>query len=131
MRIKNIKYTDIPFFISKNRFTNDVNVVTDLSAIRQSVKNIIMSIAGDRPFDYGFGAGMHNALFETITLELIMGIQARISSNLAKYEQRVSLNDVLVEESTEEENTLQVTVDFSIPSLNVRDVIRINLVRTR
>ena len=131
MRIKNIKYTDIPFFISKNRFTNDVNVVTDLSAIRQSVKNIIMSMAGDRPFDYGFGAGMHNALFETITIELIMGIQARISSNLAKYEQRISLNDVLVEESTEEENTLQVTVDFSIPSLNVRDVIRINLVRTR
>jgi phage baseplate assembly protein W len=127
---KNITYSDIPFFISKNSFTNDLNLVNDLSAIRQSVKNIIMSDLGDRAFDFDFGSGLYSTIFENLTLEVILFIQTRIANNLRNYEGRVNLNDVIVSENAEE-NSLQVVVDFSIPDLNINDVITIDLTRTR
>ena len=36
-------FKDIPFFISKNPFTNDLNTVNNLPAIRQALKNIILT----------------------------------------------------------------------------------------
>ena len=82
---KNITYSDIPFFISKNSFTNDLNLVNDLSAIRQSVKNIIMSDLGDRAFDFYFGSGLYSTIFENLTLEVILFIQTRIANNLRNF----------------------------------------------
>lgn len=127
---KNITYSDIPFFITKNSFTNDLNLVNDLVAIRQSVKNIIMSDLGDRAFDFDFGSGLYSTIFENLTLEVILFIQTRIANNLRNYEGRVNLNDVIVTENAEE-NSLQIVVDFSIPDLNINDVITIDLTRTR
>lgn len=127
---KNITYSDIPFFITKNSFTNDLNLVNDLSAIRQSVKNIIMSDLGDRAFDFEFGSGLYSTIFENLTLEVILFIQTRIGTNLRNYEGRVNLNDVIVTENAEA-NSLQIVVDFSIPDLNINDVITVDLTRTR
>jgi len=89
-----------------------------------------MSDLGDRAFDFDFGSGLYSTIFENLTLEVILFIQTRIANNLRNYEGRVNLNDVIVSENAEE-NSLQVVVDFSIPDLNINDVITIDLTRTR
>ena len=96
MLITTQQYRDLPFFISKNTFTGDLNTINDLSAIRQAIKNIIMTNSGERAFDYNFGRDSYKNLFENITLELIATIQSKIATNLRVYEQRVQLNDVRV-----------------------------------
>lgn len=124
------QYTDIPFFLSKNSFTGDLNTVKDINAIRQSIKNILMTMQGERPFDYFFGGSLYGNIFDNITTELILDIQSKISNNIRNYEGRVQLNDIRVID-TSSSNSINVVVDFYIPALNVNDVISIDLVRTR
>lgn len=130
MLITTQQYRDLPFFISKNTFTGDLNTINDLSAIRQAIKNIIMTNSGERAFDYNFGCDSYKNLFENITLELIATIQSKIATNLRVYEQRVQLNDVRVLEMTDN-NYISIVVDFSIPDLGINDVVQVNITRTR
>jgi len=87
-------YTDLPFFLSKNAFTGDLNTVKDLSAIRQALKNLVMSDNGERPFNYDFGCGFYKTIFENYTMELMMDIQQKVSSNIRMFEQRVIINNI-------------------------------------
>jgi len=127
---KNLQYADLPFFISKNAFTGDLNMVKDLTALRQSIKNILMSNNGERGFDFNFGGSLYASLFENYTTDLVIDLQSRIASNILTYESRVELNDVRILNNTED-NAITVVVDFSIPNLKMNDVIRIDISRTR
>ena len=62
-------FRDIPFFISKNAFTNDLNTIVNLSAIRQSIKNIILTNLGERTFQYNFGCNIYDTLFELMEVD--------------------------------------------------------------
>lgn len=124
------QYTDIPFFLSKNSFTGDLNTVKDLNAIRQSIKNILMTMQNERPFDYFFGASLHGNIFDNYNIDLVLDIQSKISGNIRRYEQRVNLNDVRVLNDPKN-NSINVIVDFYIPALGINDIITIDLLRTR
>ena len=60
---KNV-YSDIPMFFSKNSFTGDVNLKKDSNAIKESIKNLILTMNYERPFDAEFGTPAANGLFE-------------------------------------------------------------------
>jgi phage baseplate assembly protein W len=124
------KYSDLPFFMSPNGFTRDLNLTTDLSAIRQSIKNIILTNNGERFFNYSFGSNLYSSIFENYTLELIIDIQSKIANNIRAYERRVDLNDVRVLDNPKE-NAVSIVVDFNIPEIGKNDVIVINLARNR
>lgn len=51
-----IKYCDVPFFISKNEFTNDINLIKGANALRSAIKNITYIIPGERPFNPKLGS---------------------------------------------------------------------------
>lgn len=129
--VKTQKYKDLPFFITKNSFTNDINTVNDISAIRQSIKNLTLTSRGERPFDYGFGANLQSALFENYNLELVATIQSSIAENLRLYEPRAVLNNIRVYETPNQANSVNVDIEFTVPDLNISDLITIELSRTR
>lgn len=124
------KYKDLPFFMSENPFTGDINTVNGMAAIRQSIKNIVMTNNGERGFNYSFGGNLYTSLFENFQLEMILDIQSKISTNLVSYENRIALNDVRVLDYPEE-NAISVVIDFYVPELNKNDIIVINLTRNR
>lgn len=123
-------YTDLPFFLSKNAFTGDLNTVKDLSAIRQALKNLVMSDNGERPFNYDFGCGFYTTIFENYTMELMMDIQHKVSSNIRMFEQRVIINNIRVVDAPKQ-NAINVYIDFGLPDVNIQDTISIALTRTR
>jgi phage baseplate assembly protein W len=130
MLTKKQNYSDLPFFISPNAFTRDINMVNGIAAIRQSVKNIVLTNNGERAFEFAFGSTLYGAIFDNFTYELMMDIQSRIANNIRLYEPRVALNDVRVLDNPSE-NAITVIIDFYIPDLNQNDIIQINLARTR
>lgn len=128
---KNISYTDLPFFISKNSFTGDINVTRDLNAIRQSIKNIIMTNSGERAFDYKFGCSIYDYLFENFTIDMIVATQSKIAGNIQRYEgSRVGINDIRVI-NIPEENKIDIVVDYNIPDAGISDIISVSILRTR
>jgi phage baseplate assembly protein W len=128
---KNLSYTDIPFFISKNYFTGDLNLVRDLGAIRQSIKNIIMTNAGERSFDFKFGCSIYDFLFENFTVDMVVLAQSTIAGNIQKYEgSRVGINDVKIL-NVPKENKIDIIVDYNIPDVGISDIISVSILRTR
>ena len=128
---KQISYVDIPFFISKNSFTNDFNVTRDLNAIRQSLKNIILTNTGERSFDYRFGCSIYDFLFDNFTMDLVIKAQSTIAGNIQRYEgNRVGINDVRVL-NVPKENKINIVVDFNIPDVGISDILTVSILRTR
>lgn len=128
---KNISYADIPFFISRNSFTNDLNLTRDLNAIRQSIKNIIMTNAGERAFDYRFGCSIYDYLFENFTIDMIVRAQSTIAGNIQRYEgSRVGINDIKIINNAKA-NEINIVVDYNIPDAGISDIVSVSILRTR
>lgn len=130
MSILNSQYTDIPVFISSNSFTGDLNVVRDVGAVRQSLKNIVLHNFGERSFDYEFGTSLYQDLFENLTLEIKIDIQSRVLNAINLYEPRVVIRDILIED-TSDPNTVSIKISYILANQNVPDEIEIQLSRTR
>lgn len=69
---------------------------TDLDAIYQSIKNIIMTPRGTRPFNYSFGSGVTSLLFEPATWVTITQLQAEIIESVTRLEPRLSNFDCTI-----------------------------------
>lgn len=87
------QYKDIDFSFSKNPFSGDLNTVSGSTAIKQSLKNIILTYKGEKTFNYEFGASVQDVLFEPgniPNIEVLSEIDVRIRTS----EPRIDLKTV-------------------------------------
>jgi len=87
------KYKDIDLSFSKNSFTNDINSVQDSTAIKQSIKNIILMMKGEKSFDYDYGASVQSLIFSNPT-DINISALNDIDSSLRANESRITLKRV-------------------------------------
>lgn len=128
---KNLTYSDIPFFISKNPFNNDLSLVKDVNAIKQSLRNIVMTIVGEKPFNYLFGGNPIRFLFDNLEPSTIFSCRNLIGKNINTFEPRVELRDIIIEQSYVNPNKINIVVIYSILQLGTVDSVSISLERTR
>jgi len=62
------KYTDIDLYLTKNEITNDINIKYDISAISQSIKNIVLTSKGEKPFAPTFGGNLYDMVYNDVSL---------------------------------------------------------------
>lgn len=105
------KYTDIDLNFSRNPITNDVSILQDADAIKSSVKNIILTNFGERPFNSIFGSGIRRLLFEPLTVITASSIRTFIETALENFEPRVEVIQIDVYADTDN-NAFQVTIGF-------------------
>ena len=60
-------FKDINLSFKRHPVTNDVVAIRDEDAIKRSVRNIVFTILGEKPFNPTFGSVMNDALFELST----------------------------------------------------------------
>lgn len=109
-----IEYRDIDITFLSNPATEDVRVKTDADAIKQSVRNIISTSFGEKPFHPEFGCGLRGLLFEPlddITRERML---SAIRTSLENWEPRVKLISISVNENPYDDNEINLTVIFQI-----------------
>jgi len=128
---KKTQYSDIPFFISKNYFTGDINLVKDNNAIKQSLKNLVLTIRGERPFRYVLGGNPREFLFDQFDAKVSLECKLLIANVINTYEPRVSLIDVAIEFSRINPNRINIIVVFRYSQTQASDSITISLERTR
>lgn len=116
-------------FLTKNSFTGDLNLNKDLSCIRNSVKNIVMTNMGERAFDYDFGGDIHSLLFEHMHDEFrLSSHRIRLANIITRYEPRVTVDKIIFDTYT---NYINITIEYSLLTLNTKDKITIKLERSR
>jgi len=109
-------FKDINLSFKRHPVTNDVMTIRDEDAIKRSVKNIIFTILGEKPFDPDFGSIINNSLFDLNTNLSEIRVSDEIRQSLLNFEPRIEnieINVTVVPDS----NELNCTVQYDIVGL--------------
>ena len=124
--LKNV-FVDLPMFLTRNNFTGDLNIRRDSLAIKDSIKNIILTLFHERPFDPEFGTNVLTGLFENPN-DFSFYVENTIATGLERYEPRIKLKNIT---STFEDRTLSILIEFKILNYDVYDQLSFTLDSTR
>tara|TARA_S200002703_G_C3799272_1_gene246949 strand:- start:148 stop:528 length:381 start_codon:yes stop_codon:yes gene_type:complete len=124
------KYSDIDFNFAKNPVTNDVSIVQDADAIKASVRNIILTDAGERPFNPNLGSSLRGLLFEPLSPITSSAIESRIRNTLTVFEPRIEILRLNVVPDPDR-NAFNVTLGFRMPGDTRLVLVPITLKRLR
>ena len=106
-------FKDIDLDFGRNTVTNDVMTVTDIVAIKRSVKNLIQTNFYERPFHPEMGCGVRELLFENFTPITGVFIKRKIAEVITNFEPRVTLNSVHLDDDPDN-NRLVVDIYFYV-----------------
>ena len=110
-------FKDINLSFKRHPVTNDVVVIRDEDAIKRSVKNIIFTILGEKPFEPNFGSVINESLFDLNTSLNEIRVADEISASLRNYEPRISNIDATVTVAPDT-NEMNCTVQYEIVGLS-------------
>ena len=110
-------FRDINLSFKRHPVTNDLVTIRDEDAIKRSVRNIIFTILGEKPFEPNFGSILNDALFDLDTNLNEIRIQDEITSSLKEYEPRIS-NIIVTVSVAPDTNEMNCTVQYDIVGLS-------------
>ena len=114
-------------FIEPNPFDKDLTIKKDKNAIKESIRNCILTTQGERPFEPTFGTKIYSSVFENID-DLTFFADGDISLSVLQNDPRVELGPRNYSLS---DKTISISFDYFIRELNIRETIKIGLERTR
>ena len=124
-------YTDLPlFFTDVHPNTEDLSVLKDLLAVKQAVKNLILTNFNERPFHPEIGSNVTALLFEPADNFTSNAIKEEILYVLKKYEPRTNGHSVEVFDNSER-NAYEITIGFNVIFSPKREEINFYLQRLR
>ena len=106
-------FKDINLSFKRHPVTNDLITVKNEDAIKKSVKNIIFTILGEKPYSPLFGTSVNNSLFELANPLDRVRISDEIQSTLLNYEPRISNIQVNVS-NYPDSNEMNATIQYDI-----------------
>ena len=106
-------FKDINLYFKRHPVTNDVVTIRDEDAIKRSVKNIIFTILGEKPFEPTFGSVINDSLFELDTSLNQVRVSDEITQSLLSYEPRIG-NVEVTASIYPDSNELNCTVQYDI-----------------
>ena len=93
-------------------------VLKNENAIARSVRNLVLTIQGERPFAPILGSNVNNLLFENIDKLTAAAIRTEIRNTIENYEARVEINEIIVDPNYDN-NEFNVTVQYYIVGIDV------------
>ena len=106
-------FKDINLSFKRHPVTNDVLTVSNEDAIKRSVKNIIFTILGEKPFEPEVGSVINQSLFDLNTSLNEIRVSDEIQQSLLNYEPRID-NIVATTTIYPDSNELNCTVQYDI-----------------
>ena len=90
-------YSDLDLDFTRNPVTSDVVKLTDVEAVKRSVKNLIQTNHYERPFHPEIGSNLRGMLFENITPQMTHALSKQIDLLIKNFEPRARLVQINVQ----------------------------------
>ena len=123
-------YTDLDLRFKPHPNFGDVVPLKDIAAIKNSIRSILLTNKGERPFQPSFGCNITGYLFEQPDPITLSFLEEEIKEALARYEPRVITTDVNVRDNIDA-NALFVSVSCILVSTQQEIDVELFLERTR
>ena len=111
-------FKDLSMSFQTSPLTNDVLALKNASAIARSVRNIVVTRPGERPFNPDFGTDITGLLFEVADSETASVIEDQIKYSITTFERRVELRNVNVI-ADHDNNQFDVVIEYDIIGLDI------------
>lgn len=108
-----IAHSDIPTNLAIHPLKRDMSLIVNESAVKRSIRNILLTNKYERPMNPTFGCNLRGFLFEIVTPAVVQAIKAEISQAIANYEPRAYVHDISVSEDIDR-NSLNISILFSV-----------------
>lgn len=117
VNISNNLFSDFDFNFTNLPGNHDIPKKINAEAIKQSIKNILLTNNYERPFDPNFGSQINQLLFSLWTPLSKISLKRVIEDAINNYEPRVILSDVIIDDRSIS-NAVGITINFVIRNTN-------------
>ena len=137
---KNLNQASI--IVSRNKLYRDINLsftvrddgevykTIDAGAVKQAIKNLLLTNHFEKPFLPLYGGNLRDLLFELATSSISEEITSNITRAIESYEPRAKIVDIRVDNRADY-NSIGVTVEFRIVNTEETVIFTTTLVRLR
>lgn len=123
-------FKDFDLAFASHPNTKDLVKKRDADAIKQSLKNLILTNYYERPFHSEIGSPVRALLFELATPLTMHAMKRGIEDVIRNFEPRVLLEDVSVY-MRPDSNSCDVSITFTVTGLQTIEELQLTLERTR
>lgn len=110
---KQVVNSDFHKGLTLNPVTLDIARKTNEEAVKESIKNLILTDKGERPFQPELGSDIRKMLFENISPSTEITMKEVITDTLETYEPRANIVQVDVQ-ANEDQNSVKITIVFNV-----------------
>ena len=106
-------YSDLDLFFSAKGVSKDISKVTDIQAVKRSVRNLVLTNHYEKPFHPEIGSGVRDMLFEPMTPITANILARKIEDVIENFEPRAKLIGVRAQPNLDR-NEYEVTIEFYV-----------------
>lgn len=122
------QYSDLDLsFFARTATDGDVYKKTDAAAVKQAIKNLLLTNRFEKPYRPEYGADLNGLLFELADDDTGDEIVEKIRNVVQRYEPRARILKIRVT-STLNTNNINVTVEFRVVNTETTDTLKLDLV---
>ena len=127
---REVLYSDFDLSFIKHPNTKDVTILKDIDAVKQSVKNLVLTGKGERPFQPRLGSDIRKLLFEPVDEFTALDIEEQVRVTIDNFEPRIKINklDVI---SEPDNNRFKLSLEFQMITSLARGDLTFYLERIR
>jgi len=107
------QYKDLDLFFAKKSGSKDIRKVTDIQAVKRSVRNLVLLNHYEKPFHPEIGSGIRDMLFENMSSITAFVLSKKIEDVIENFEPRVRLISVRADPNLDR-NEYEVTIEFFV-----------------
>jgi len=123
-------FSDLDLNFTKNPVTMDVTRRYDEDAVKNALKNLILTANYERPFHSEIGSPIKKLLFEPASPILGAMLKRTIQDTINTFEPRVQIIDIICVVSPDD-HTVNVSIEFTILNTTAPITLELTLQRTR
>ena len=107
------QYSDLDLFFGKKSSDSDVSKVTDIQAVKRSIRNLVLLNPYEKPFHPEIAGGVREMLFELMTPITAQIIAQQVENVINNFEPRAKLVGVRVQPDLDR-NIYELTIEFYV-----------------
>ena len=107
------QYTDLDLFFGKKSSNSDVQEITDIKAVKRSIRNLVLLNHYEKPFHPEIASGVRDMLFELMTPVTATILARKIEDVINNYEPRARLISVTALPNLDR-NEYEVSIEFYV-----------------
>ena len=107
------QYTDLDLFFGKKSSNSDVRDITDIKAVKRSIRNLVLLNHYEKPFHPEIASGVRDMLFELMTPVTATILARKIEDVINNFEPRARLISVNALPNLDR-NEYEVSIEFYV-----------------